>query len=77
MLQQWKAVNSVPKSHSSPAATSRSLLPHLGGELKEAVPDHEEEKEIESVEVPEKDPVMEEVSVFVTVLVKEMVTEAV
>jgi len=41
-------VNSDPKSHCSPAAVSRTLLPHIGGLVKEAVPDHEEEKEVET-----------------------------
>lgn len=49
----------------------------MGGEENEPVPDHEEEKEIESVAVPEKDPEMEGVMVLVTVLVREIVTELV
>jgi len=70
-------VNSVPKSHSSPAATSRILFPHLGGEENEPVPDHEDEKEIESVAVPENDAVMDEVIVLVIVLVRVIDTELV
>jgi len=52
-------VKSIPKSHSSPARTSRALLPQNGGRVKEAVPDHEEDPEMEEEIVAVKDPVMD------------------
>jgi len=52
-------VKSIPKSHSSPLVTSSTLSPHMGGRVKEAVPDQDEDPEIDMVMVPVKDPVMD------------------